>query len=166
MHGASTGNLLGFYLNQNLLSAIYRVAGTNNFSTAVTYNPAVHVYFRIRESGGTTFWETSPNGHAWAAFFSVADPIAVTSLFVAPIDVGTYNIEATATTAILDNINVVPALPPVPGPATGRRSPPHAQSSARAHGRKAASPRRSSPRRARRSSRSRSASGMSRPAAR
>jgi hypothetical protein len=104
----SAGNLVGFYLNQNLLSAIYRVAGTNTFSTSVAYSPAQHVYFKITESGGVTTWATSANGRTWVPFFSIADPISMTSLFVAPLDAGTYNVETTSTTVTLSSINIVP----------------------------------------------------------
>jgi hypothetical protein len=42
----------------------------------VTYSPVTHKWWRIRESGGTVFFETSPDGFTWTAFASVSTATA------------------------------------------------------------------------------------------
>jgi hypothetical protein len=106
-------NKLGFYLNNGSLSAFYRISGTNHFAGTVTFSAAVHVWFRVRESLGTTFWETSPDGLNWSAFFSIVNQFSVTDLYVVGVDVGTFNVEATSTTVVVDDINVAGSVTPV-----------------------------------------------------
>jgi hypothetical protein len=87
--------------------AVYKkVAGvsTSLFSTA--YSSTTHTWFRIRESGGTTYWDTS-DGFTWTNRHSVANPITVTTLY-ADLQVGTWQAEASTTTVKFDNFNLGP----------------------------------------------------------
>lgn len=58
------------------------VGGVNTNITSVTYNSTTHKWWRIRESSGTTYWETSPDNTTWTALTSQSNPIAVTGLKV------------------------------------------------------------------------------------
>jgi hypothetical protein len=58
------------------------VAGSQTNIASVTYNATTHKWWRIRESSGTTYWETSPDGIAWTVQTSQATPITVTALSV------------------------------------------------------------------------------------
>jgi hypothetical protein len=82
-------NWLGFIVNNGGFSARYRVGGVTNLVTNVAYSASTHAWLRIRESGGTTYWETAPNTASnppvaadWVAFASVANPIDITSVNV------------------------------------------------------------------------------------
>jgi len=76
--------------------------------SSVPYNSSTMKWFRIRESGGTIYFEyaTTPTG-SWTEIANVASPFAVTALRFQPM-IGTWQTEASTTTAIIDNINVLP----------------------------------------------------------
>ena len=110
----SSGNVAGFIIAGGNVQAFSTVAGTTTYSSSVTYSSTTHLWFRIRESGGTMYWDTSPDSQTWNAFYSVANPFAVTALsFV--IAAGTYSSEASATTIIVDMVNSPAAIAPVGG---------------------------------------------------
>ncbi len=50
------------------------VARIGDQETAVPYTMASHLWWRIRESGGTLFLETSPDAHSWTVIHSGATP--------------------------------------------------------------------------------------------
>jgi len=50
-----------------MLRMFERVGANTPMTTAITYNPGPHRWWRIRESAGTLSWETSPNGSSWTA---------------------------------------------------------------------------------------------------
>ncbi|MEU9894231.1 hypothetical protein ACIBCS_27760 [Streptomyces phaeochromogenes] len=54
----------------------------------LTYNPALHGWWRMREAGGSLFWETSDDGHTWVVRRTLATPAWVGT------DVVTYSLEA------------------------------------------------------------------------
>jgi hypothetical protein len=81
---------VGFVI-QNTLYARYKKASDTSGTTvaSVTYSASTHAWLRVRESGGTTYWETAPNTASnppveadWVAFASVANPIDLTSVKV------------------------------------------------------------------------------------
>ena len=107
---ATNANNLQFLLNKNSLLIQYKVAGATTNPTFLSYNPALHKYWRIREAGGTTFWDWSTDGLSWTNIYSHANVIPVTAL-QAKLTAGTYNAETTATTVTYDNFGVVPVPP-------------------------------------------------------
>lgn len=44
------------------------------------YDPATHMWWRIRESGGNILFDTSPNGNTWTNFATVATPLRVRAI--------------------------------------------------------------------------------------
>lgn len=98
-------NGLSWIVNNGLIHAQKQVA--NSYSDVLgnlAYNASLHKYFRIRESGGTIYWDYS-DGTTWTNYTSLANPFAVTALYIG-IQGGTYASEASATTALVDNINI------------------------------------------------------------
>jgi Concanavalin A-like lectin/glucanases superfamily len=61
------------------LEARHRIGGAEVQLASIPYSPAGHRWLRMRHSGATVFWETSADGHIWAAFFSEATPITITA---------------------------------------------------------------------------------------
>lgn len=53
---------------------------TNVFST--TYNATNHRYWRIRESGGTTYWELLNTSFQVVSSFSATNPVTLTAMYV------------------------------------------------------------------------------------
>lgn len=98
-------NSLSFIVNNNLLHAQKQVASSySDVSGSLAYNASLHKYFRIRESGGTIYWDYS-DGITWTNYTSLANPFAITSLYVY-VQGGTYSSEGSATKALVDNFNV------------------------------------------------------------
>ncbi len=98
-------NQFFFFIGENKIRAYKKVNGTSNWLAQDDYNPAVHKWFRIRESAGTTYFDTSADGGTWSNFASVANPFPVSSMIVGQ-QVGTWSSEASTTSAIFDNFNV------------------------------------------------------------
>lgn len=62
------------------VGAIQNVGGSLTGLAFITYDANLHRWFRIREAGGTTFWEVSANGVFWTLVHSVANPIALSDV--------------------------------------------------------------------------------------
>lgn len=74
--------------------------------TSVTYSATAHKFWRFRESAGTLYWETSPDGSTWTTQRSEPAPFSLTSLYV------NLWTELAAGTAEFANFNT-PAIGPV-----------------------------------------------------
>lgn len=61
------GTDLGFELRMTTgtLAMFSRVGYVDAGEVAITYSPTDHAWLRVRETGGTTYWDTSPDGSAW-----------------------------------------------------------------------------------------------------
>jgi hypothetical protein len=102
-------NKLFWYINGGTLHAQKEVAGAfADVASGTTYNEGVHRYFRIRESGGTFFWDYSTNGVFWTNFTTLANPFASITTVKVVIQAGTFSSEATATKMYVDNLNLFP----------------------------------------------------------
>lgn len=109
VNSVDTSDTLEWGIFNGVLTAFYRVNGSmTTLRNNVSYNAAVHKWFRIRETGGTTFWDYSTDGVSWTNYTSVATPAGVThtSLKV-ELSVGSWD-SAPDTTAVWDNINFTP----------------------------------------------------------
>lgn len=51
----------------------------DNTNTTITYDATAHAWIRIRESGGTTYMETSPDGSTWTVRKSATTPTWATA---------------------------------------------------------------------------------------
>jgi regulation of enolase protein 1 (concanavalin A-like superfamily) len=85
----------------------YQMAGTWSTGASLPYNATQHRWWRIREQGGSMYWETSADGTSWNTNLQLAAPIAVTALDVEiGIECGTPC--PTAPSAAFDNYNLPP----------------------------------------------------------
>jgi hypothetical protein len=101
-------NKLFWYINQNGLGTYKMLNGVQSqVGSTITYNPAVHVWFRIREATGTTYFDYSTDGTNWTNFSSTPD-IPDCNEINLWVQNGTYNVETTATTCIYDNLSTGP----------------------------------------------------------
>jgi hypothetical protein len=102
------------YTNGALLARRWN-AGTGTTLAAATYNPANHRWWRIRESGGTVFWETGPDGSTWPTTVYSAASSTLTGVNLASLRVelgaGFYGTEPNPGVALWDNANIDPADP-------------------------------------------------------
>jgi hypothetical protein len=98
-------NAIFFRIDGNTIRAAKLVASSYTALATVAYSSSIR-WFRIRESGGTTYWDYSTDGVNWTNLTSEANPIAVTSLFF-QLMAGTWQAEGSTTTAIFDDVNVI-----------------------------------------------------------
>lgn len=98
-------NLLNLSVNNGVIQCFKKVTNVQTqVGSNLTYDPKVHRWFRLRESGGNTFWDYSTDSNIWVNITSTANPIAVTALFIG-MGGGQFGVVA-ATTFIFDNFNV------------------------------------------------------------
>jgi hypothetical protein len=98
----------GYFAADNTVKAYKKVATVSTSVYSATYDSAVHKWFRIRESAGTTYWDTSVDGTTWTNRANEANPIAVID-FVVDMLAGTWAAEVATATAKFDNYNNPPA---------------------------------------------------------
>jgi hypothetical protein len=110
----SGSNTLSWFAHNGVIAPFCKLAGTNTFGPNVSYVPATHQWFRIRESGGTIYWDTSPDAQGWTNQWSAAAPFSVTSVQV-QLQAGTYASEATASAVVLGNVNALPGAASLSG---------------------------------------------------
>lgn len=89
-----------------------KLAGANSDAT-LTYSSTDHLWWRIRESGGTAFWDTSPDGVTWTNRRTLSHSLTLTAVS-ADISCGAYGTE-TNSDAFVDNVNIYPLAPPPRG---------------------------------------------------
>lgn len=105
-----SNNALFWSVNGGLKRAYKRVAGVTTQQWSATYDAFFDLYFRIRETGGTTYWETSKDSISWRIRYSEANPFVVTALSVL-VGAGTWAVEASTSVIKWDFLNYpVPAL--------------------------------------------------------
>jgi hypothetical protein len=71
---------VGLLVENGVLHCGQTVAGTRTSLASEPYEPARHRWWRLRESAGTLWWETSGDGESWRVLFSRASPIALTAV--------------------------------------------------------------------------------------
>lgn len=110
---SSSTNRLFFYANAGTLTAYKTIASTQTSVASATYSATTHKWLAIseglgRKSGtgvaGTIYFEYSADGITWSLFTSLANPFAVTALFV-DTSLGTYASEASSTTLKINSYN-------------------------------------------------------------
>ena|ERR1700756_5678384 len=75
-----------------------------------SYIAASHRWWRIRESLGTIYYDTAPDGKVWTNQWNTANPFAITA--ISPyIQSGNWQNEASGSFSIFDNYNTNDGLP-------------------------------------------------------
>ncbi|TAH34084.1 hypothetical protein EYC59_03750 [Candidatus Saccharibacteria bacterium] len=94
--------------SNNLIFRLKTAGSTND--TSVTRNDTTMRWWRIRESGGLVFYETSPDGNTWTMRRATAVSFSITTLQV-KLTAGTWQNVASPGTAVFDNLNVLKTAP-------------------------------------------------------
>ncbi len=100
-------------INGGTISVVKKVAGVQTTILSSTYVASAYKWLKIRELGGTTYFDYSTDGRAWFNFTNLANPITVTSL-VGGVQVGQFGVAA-ADTMIVDNFNYHTRMAQSPG---------------------------------------------------
>jgi endoglucanase len=110
VEGATAGNRIAIEVNTfaGTISFYSQLAYVDNNAITITYSATTHAWVRLRESAGTIFWETSPDGTTWTnqRTTNAATPTWMTAtsneslFFLAHRNSGTTNYSE------VDNVNV------------------------------------------------------------
>lgn len=100
----NASNYVGFKLQPNSIEMAYSVGGTPN-STFITRDDRLQHWFKIRESGGTVYWETSPDRTNWTIQRSEAAAFDLSTVKVR-LHGGCWQAVASPGTAAFDNFNL------------------------------------------------------------
>lgn len=109
--GPDSSNCYMWQITDNPLRAYAgsRNGGVNSSVGSLLYDPGVHSYFRIRHSGSTIFWDTSPDGSTWTNHFSrAAHSFALTAVTLSLV-AGDWASDRTEPT-VWDNVNGAAAV--------------------------------------------------------
>jgi hypothetical protein len=104
---ADASNNINIYVNSADITASKTDGGVYSTVSAIPYNPAVHRWWRIRESGGVIYYDYSASGFIWVNFTSTTVNFSVKALMVS-LFIGTDGANTLTDTAIFDNFNVAP----------------------------------------------------------
>lgn len=116
----SPGNTESFLVAGTQLRMRETVSNSHD-DTVVAYDPVEHRWLRIRESGGTVYWETSPDSLNWTAQRNKTSTHANLTQLTIVIYAGYWGSEPTPGMAIVDNLNIsVPPQALAEGWVTGR----------------------------------------------
>lgn len=103
-------NIIVFLVSSGKLTARNIVDGSNNdIENGTDYDPDVHKWVRIRESGGTIFWDYSTDGTTWTNYASASNPFDVTSLNM-QFAASSFSSGASSGTHTFDNLNLPPTV--------------------------------------------------------
>lgn len=104
-----SNNYVRWVYESGTIFAQYMVLGTKSTPFSIAYNPAVHVYWRIRELSGSIYWDTSVDGLSWSNQTSVTTPITITALSMFLVG-GCYQVETNPGTFKWNNVNILPSI--------------------------------------------------------
>ncbi|MCX5598429.1 hypothetical protein OOK29_09790 [Streptomyces phaeochromogenes] len=103
------GTDLGFELRMTTgeLVAFSRVGYFDGAAVYETYSPTDHAWLRVREAGGTTYWDASPDGSTWTNLRSATSPTWAGDLDL-ELQLIAHRSDGTPDYAEFDNVNLPP----------------------------------------------------------
>ena len=102
---SASQNKLSMFVSGGQFQARRTVSGAaSGSSTAIPYDPVAHAWWRIRESGGTTFMDYSSDSVNWTNLWSVANGMTITAMWL-NFSCGYYGTES-ASNGFVDNVNI------------------------------------------------------------
>jgi hypothetical protein len=104
---AAGDNGFGMLVEGTTLYFDYWVAGTTQGVGSLLYSPVQHKWWRMREAGGTVYWETAPDGKAWTIREQFVPSFPVDALEVS-LNCGIWQASANPGASHFDNLNLPP----------------------------------------------------------
>ncbi|MBB1253189.1 hypothetical protein H3146_07365 [Streptomyces sp. OF3] len=110
VNSATPGIRAGFLLDA--ASGQLRMAAETDYwdptGTEITYSPTTHLWLRIRETGGTLYWDTSPDGTTWTNRRNIAAPAWIAAdVDQCALDLFAHRDDGTDDYAEYDNVNTL-----------------------------------------------------------
>lgn len=75
-------NFLRFVKEGSTLYAQKKVVTVQATVASATYDPVAHLWWQIRESGGTIYWDTSKDGETWTNFTTFINVLTISTITV------------------------------------------------------------------------------------
>lgn len=97
-------------VSTNLLLMTVHVDFADEGGATLPYDPEAHAWLRVRESGGTLFWETSADSRTWTVRHSDTAPAWVADNKL-QVQLLAFRDDGTPDYAEFDNFNITPVLP-------------------------------------------------------
>ena len=79
-HFTPSGLPVGWKYKNGNLYATYKLGGGGSEGTPIAYNSTTHAWFRIRESGGTVYWDTAPDNEGEPGSWTNRKSLAASSI--------------------------------------------------------------------------------------
>ena len=99
-------NNIRFQYEQGKLYVAYKKNDVNMIRSQFTYDPVLHRFWRMREQGGTFYWETSPDGMTWTIRSqTIGGTLPPVDFVYFLIDVYVSGVQMNPGTARYDNLN-------------------------------------------------------------
>ena len=113
-----TGNVVKLTCDGAVLTAQYSAGGTPATPATIAFNATTMRWWRLRESGGFTYWQYSATGYAtdWTTLHTRSSPINLSYVLI-KLFAGTYSSIATPGVVKFDNFNL-PTVPKIVAPAS------------------------------------------------
>ncbi|AKJ03483.1 hypothetical protein ATI61_11551 [Archangium gephyra] len=105
----STGSLY-ISVSDGWLSCRQQLSGTFTTLARISYDPALHRWWQLRELNGITHWEVSGDGQHWTRVFSTSNPMDLTAVTL-KLQAGTDSAIPSPGVAIFDSFNTPSAGP-------------------------------------------------------
>lgn len=108
--GPQEGYRIGFVVNT--VDGLLRCKNDTGYfdagSVDIAYNATTHAFLRLRETGGTVYWDTSPDGATWTNRRTLATPGWVTAgVDQCAVDLSAHRDAGTTDEATLDLFNTL-----------------------------------------------------------
>jgi hypothetical protein len=100
-------NTVAVILNNGNLQAQHQVAGSYATLASIAWSGATMSWLRLRETGGTLFYEYSADGITWSTLWSESDPFTLTSM-QATVQEGAFATTDPAATSTWQSVNLPP----------------------------------------------------------
>jgi hypothetical protein len=81
--------------------------------TTIAFDDTAHAWWRIRETGGTVFWDTAPDGLTWTNRKSQTSPAWIND-GIQELVLECHRNNGTNNFAEFDNFNILPTSPVIP----------------------------------------------------
>jgi hypothetical protein len=100
-------NYIEFFMENNELIAGKHMDGEAIGLTFLPYDPAEHVFWRLRETSGRVYWETSRDARRWEIAVVESDPMPLSSVTI-ELGAGSGADTPSPKNALFDDLNALP----------------------------------------------------------
>lgn len=94
-------------LSAGVIQGLSNIGGVYTDFSPTSYDSTIHRFWRIRESAGSFYWETSADGLSFYTHGFIANPIALYEVYIG-INAGRWDPLADPGVARVDSFSILP----------------------------------------------------------